>query len=70
MNRARRNNQPDEGSAMRDAYMRALKRRVDTGGRERCSSGTVMLPTGTADIAEIAKVLTAIKRARAAGDRR
>jgi hypothetical protein len=49
----------DEGSALRDAFLRALKRRVDAR-----PAGTVTLPTGRHDAGEVAKVLQAVESAR------
>jgi hypothetical protein len=57
---ARRIDQPDDQSALRDAFLRALRRRVDS-----CASGTIVLPTGHSDAGEVARVLQALERARA-----
>lgn len=46
-------------STMQRAFLDALVRRVDAH-----PSGTIVLPTGTADVAELAQVLRAINRAR------
>jgi hypothetical protein len=50
----------ESGADMRDAYLRALAHQV-----EACPSGTIILPTGPADAAEVARVLRAIERAQA-----
>jgi hypothetical protein len=55
----------DKGAAMRAEFLRALAQRV-----ARNPEGRVTLPTGAADAGEVAKVMTAIDRARKAGDGR
>jgi hypothetical protein len=54
----------EKSAAMRQAFLRALKHRVDTR-----PTGTVTLPTGAAAVAEIKKVLAAIEHARKSGGR-
>jgi hypothetical protein len=54
-----RRTEPDN-AAMRAAYERALRCRINAN-----ASGTVVLPTGTANTGEIAQVLRAIDVARA-----
>ena len=52
----------DDQSAMRTAFIEALAQRV-----EARPSGIITLPTGRADAGEVAHVLRALDRARAAG---
>jgi hypothetical protein len=47
----------DDQSPLRTAFVRALKRRTETR-----PTGTIVLPTGRAAVAEVAKVLRAIER--------
>lgn len=62
MNRARRIDQLDERSPIREAFIRALEHRVDTR-----PFGTIVLPTGRADAGEVARVLRALERVRPGG---
>ena len=50
-------------STLREAFLRALASRVNRGGR-------VVIPTGIVDCGEVARVLTALERARQVGRRR
>jgi hypothetical protein len=59
MTRARRTNHPDDRSATRVAFLRALTRRVAAN-----RDGQVTLPIGRVDVAELERVLRAIERER------
>jgi hypothetical protein len=52
---------PRETTPLQEAFMAALRRRCRNGARD---GGQVVLPTGTAGVDEIAKVLVAIDRER------
>ncbi len=60
--RAPRQAGSDAKSALRDAFLSALVRRVPRGG-------TVTLPTGIVDCGELGRILAALDRAQAEGDR-
>lgn len=53
---------PPGQTTMQAAYLAALAKRI-----ERESGGQVTLPTGRADIAEVATVVRALERARTEG---
>ncbi len=62
MTSARRIDQPDDQSALRDAFLRALRRRVVAN-----PVGKIVLPTGRTDAGEVARVLRALERVRPGG---
>ncbi len=53
-----------DGGVLKDAFIAALRDRV-----ARDPSGTITLPVGRVDVAEVARVLVALDRARHTGGR-